>query len=147
MQFNPINLFGFIIVAIMLIPNIIYGIKFKGLENKCTNKAMNIIEQVGRYGSMVLMVLPLFVWEFGFSSVFMMLVYVLGNGILLLAYLIIWVFYFKKQTVGKAMTLAIIPTCIFLLSGLTLYHWTLVVAAVIFGIGHIYVTYQNSIKG
>ena len=77
MEFNPINLFGFIIVVIMLIPNIIYGIKFKGLENKCTNKAMNIIEQVGRYGSMALMVLPLFVWpsSIRFSSG------VIGRGI------------------------------------------------------------------
>lgn len=145
MQFNPINLFGFIIVVIMLMPNIIYGFKFKGVENKCKKKTMNIIEQVGRYGSMAFMILPLFVWEFGFSSVFMMFIYVLGNGTLLLAYLIIWVFYFKKQTMGKAMMLAIIPTCIFLLSGLTLYHWALVVAAVIFGLGHIYVTYQNNI--
>lgn len=144
MQFNPINLLGFIIVAIMLIPNIIYGIKFKNLENKCTSKVMNIIEQVGRYGSMALMVLPLFVWEFGFSSVFMMLVYLWGNGVLLLAYLVIWVFYFNKQTKGKAMALAIIPMCIFLLSGVTLYHWTLVVAAAVFGIGHIFVTYQNN---
>lgn len=144
MQFNPINLFGFIIVAIMLIPNIIYGIKFKDTENKCTNKVMNIIEQVGRYGSMALMVLPLFVWEFGFSSVFMMLVYLVGNGVLLLAYLVIWVLYFKQQTKGKAMALAIIPTCIFFLSGATLYHFSLVVTAVIFGIGHIFVTYQNN---
>ena len=145
MQFNFINLLGFIIVAVMLIPNIIYGIKFKGLENKCTNKAMNVIEQAGRYGSMALMVLPLFVWEFGFSSVFMMFVYFLGNGILLFTYLLVWVFYFKKQTMGKAMILAIAPTCIFFLSGVTLYHWALVVAAVIFGVGHIYVTYQNNI--
>ena len=147
MEFNPINLFGFIIVVIMLIPNIIYGIKFKGLENKCTNKAMNVIEQVGRYGSMALMVLPLFVWEFGFSSVFMMFVYVLGNGILLFTYLLVWVFYFKKQTMGRAMILAIAPTCIFFLSGVTLYHWALVVAAIIFGVGHIYVTYRNNVKG
>ena len=145
MEFNLINLMGFIIVAVMLIPNIIYGIKFKGLENKCTNKAMNVIEQAGRYGSMALMVLPLFVWEFGFSSVFMMFVYLLGNGILLFTYLLVWVFYFKKQTMGKAMILAIAPTCIFFLSGVTLYHWALVVAAVIFGVGHIYVTYQNNI--
>lgn len=145
MQFNFINLMGFIIVAVMLITNIIYGIKFKGLDNKCTNKAMNVIEQAGRYGSMALMVLPLFVWEFGFSSVFMMFVYLLGNGILLFTYLLLWVFYFKKQTMGKAMILAIAPTCIFFLSGVTLYHWALVVAAVIFGVGHIYVTYQNNI--
>lgn len=147
MEFNLINLMGFIIVAVMLIPNIIYGIKFKGLENKCTNKAMNVIEQAGRYGSMALMVLPLFVWEFGFSSVFMMFVYLLGNGMLLFIYVLVWVFYFKKQTMGKTMILAIAPTCIFFLSGVTLYHWALVVAAVIFGVGHIYVTYRNNIKG
>ena len=46
MEFNLINLMGFIIVAVMLISNIIYGIKFKGLENKCTNKAMNIVEHM-----------------------------------------------------------------------------------------------------
>lgn len=38
MQFNPINLFGFIIVVIMLMPNIIYGFKFKGVENKCKKR-------------------------------------------------------------------------------------------------------------
>lgn len=144
MQFNPINLFGFIIVAIMLIPNIIYGIKFKEAENKCTNKVMNIIEQIGRYASMALMVLPLFVWEFGYSGVLMMLIYLIGNGILLFSNLIIWIFYFRKRSKGKAMILAIIPTGIFLLSGLTLSHWALVMAAVLFGIGHIYVTYQNN---
>ena len=106
---------------------------------------MNVIEQAGRYGSMALMVLPLFVWEFGFSSVFMMFVYLLGNGILLFTYLLVWVFYFKKQTMGKAMILEIAPTCIFFLSGATLYHWVLVVAAVIFGVGHIYVTDQINI--
>ena len=47
------------------------------------------------------MVLPLFVWEFGFSNVLMMLVYVWGNGSLFLAYLIIWVFYFKKTDYEK----------------------------------------------
>lgn len=146
MEFNPINIFGVIIVIIMLLPNLIYGIKFKDTENKCKKKIMNIIEQIGRYASMALMVLPLFVWEFGFSSVFIMLVYVLGNGVLLLAYLIVWIFYLRRQSRSKALVLAIIPTGIFLLSGLTLAHWLLVVAAVLFGVGHIYVTYQNNKK-
>lgn len=36
------------------------------------------------------------------------------------------------------MALAIIPICMFLLSGITLRHVLLVVSAVVFGIGHIY---------
>ncbi len=53
---NWLNVFGLVIVVLLLIPNIIYAIKFKNQQNKCTNKAMNIIEQIGRYGCMFLMV-------------------------------------------------------------------------------------------
>lgn len=146
MEFNPINIFGSIIVIIMLIPNIIYGIRSKNIQTRNKNKIVNIIEQTGRYASMTLMVLPLFVWKFGFSNVFMMLVYIFGNGILLITYWIVWIFYFKRQTYNRAMTLAIVPTIIFLLSGLTLSHYALIVAAVLFGVGHIYVTHQNNKK-
>ncbi|HOM03754.1 MAG TPA: hypothetical protein PLH43_13190 [Acetivibrio sp.] len=43
----------------------------------------------------------------------------------------------------KAIALAVIPTCIFLLSGFLLKHWLPVSASVLFGVGHVYVTYQN----
>ena len=145
MEFNPINLFGFIIVVIMLIPNIIYGIKFKGLENKCTNKAMNVIEQAGRYGSMALMVLPLGVWKFGFPSLGDLLLWLFGNGTLLLLYWGCWIPYLCRPSRKLAIALAVIPTCIFILSGLTLQHWLLVIAGIVFGIGHIYVTLKNNI--
>lgn len=42
------------------------------------------------------------------------------------------------------MLLAIIPTGTFLISGITLMHVFLIMSALIFGIGHIYVTYQNA---
>ena len=144
MKFGWINLFGFFVVAVMLIPNIFYAARFKDAENKCTNKWMNIIEQIGRYGSFLLMFIPLGVWKFGFSDISYFLVYMLADIILLGAYLIIWVFYFKKQSLNKALALAIIPTLIFFLSGILLRHWLLAISAVIFGIGHIYVTYANN---
>ena len=43
-----INVFGLCIVIAILVPNIIYAFRFRGVENKCTNKVMNIIEQIGR---------------------------------------------------------------------------------------------------
>ena len=48
-----INVFGLCIVIAILVPNIIYAFRFRGVENKCTNKVMNIIEQIGRYGCML----------------------------------------------------------------------------------------------
>lgn len=143
MDFGWINFFGAVIVAIMMVPNVVYALKNKGLENLCTNRFMNITEQVGRYACIILMWFPLLVWEFGFSSVTAFLVYIVGNGLLLIVYIIIWGMYFKGRTRLKTLLLAAIPACIFLLSGLLLHHWLLVMAAVMFAISHVYVTLKN----
>ena len=144
MKFGWINGFGAGIVLLMLIPNIIYAIKNKGEKNLCTNRFMNGIEQVGRYACIVLMWLPLLVWEFGFVSVLEMLLYLAGNGVLLAAYWIVFLLYFKRKSRTRALALAILPACIFLLSGLLLRHWLLAGFAVLFAVGHIYVTLKNA---
>lgn len=90
--------------------------------------------------------LPLLVWKFGFSSVEVMLIYFIGNNLLITVYLIIWVPYLKRKTMIKGIILAVIPTCIFMLSGLMLRHWLLGVATIVFGSGHIYVTYRNHLQ-
>lgn len=143
MKFGWINLFGAVIVILMLIPNIVYAVKNKDEKNNCTNQFMNVIEQIGRYSCIVLMWLPLLVWKFGFPSVFEMILYLFGNGCLLVAYGIAFALYMKKKTPSLALILAVLPACIFLLSGLTLRHWLLVGFAVLFAIGHIYVTNKN----
>ncbi len=144
MIFGWINAWGGMIVVIMLIPNIIYAVKNPGMENKCTNAVMNVTEQIGRYASMALMVVPLLIGEFGFGSVEELFLYFGATVFFLLAYLILWGFYFKKQTRKKAIWLAVLPTLLFLVSGVLLRHWLLMGAAVLFGTGHIYVTIQNN---
>lgn len=144
MEFGWINAFGAGIVILILIPNIIYALKNRGEKNLCTNQFMNATEQIGRYGCIILMWLPLLVWKFSFPSVCKMILYLAGNGCLLIAYWIVFAGYLKRKTPKRALILALLPTCIFLLSGLLLRHWLLVVFAVLFGIGHIYVTQKNT---
>ncbi len=144
MKFGWINVFGAVVVVLMLIPNIVYAIKNKDEKNLCTNKVMNLIEQIGRYACIVLMWLPLLVWKFGFQSAFEMLLYLFGNGALLLAYWIVFFRHMRKRSAAKALTLAVLPSCIFLMSGILLRHWLLAGFAVLFAIGHIYVTLKNA---
>ncbi len=148
MKFGWINVFGAVWVILMLIPNIVYALKNKGEQNLCENAVMNAVEQIGRYGCVVLMWLPLLVGKLAFASVFEMLLYLAGNGILLPAYWIAFAALMKRKqkSVGLALTLAILPACIFLLSGILLRHPLLVGCAVLFAVGHIYVTYQNAIR-
>lgn len=138
-----LNVFGLILVVLLLIPNIIYAIRVKDQENRCTNRVMNSLEQIGRYGCMFLMVFNIGIAEFGFRSVNALVAYLIGNALLMVSYWIIWLLYFKRPTYGKQITLAVIPTCLFLLSGVTMLHYLLIAFAVIFGIGHIYITSKN----
>lgn len=130
----------------MLIPNIIFAVKCKEKQTNKAGEAVTIIEQIGRYGCMVLMIIPLFVGEFGFSPLEFMFVYIIGNALLLIMYYIFWALYFKNKTMGKALTLAIIPTLIFIVSAVSVKHWALLVTAIIFGVSHIYITYINNLK-
>ena len=144
MEFGWINLFGAGIVVLIMIPNIIYALKRKQSKTGTDiPKCLSMREQIGRYGCIILMWLPFFVWKFGFGSTEELIIYLVANGVLLLGYYLSWVLYSRKKTLKKAMALAVIPTIIFLLSGILFRHWTLVVVAVIFGFAHCEITYVS----
>lgn len=138
-----LNVFGLIIVILIMVPNIIYAIKFKNQENKCINKYMIIMEQIGRYTSLFFMIFNIGIAEFGFSSLNAFIAYLICNLVLLLIYWTVWIFYIEEQKTWNSLLLAILPTVIFLITGITLMHVLLVISSLLFGIGHIYITYKN----
>ena len=84
-----LNILGLIIIVLIMIPNIIYAVKYKNQQNKCDNQFMNILEQIGRYGCIVLMILNIGINEPGFRNIEMFLTYLIGNAILIISYLIV----------------------------------------------------------
>ena len=145
MKFGWINLIGAVFVILILIPNVIYAIKTKGRKRPETKlpRAVYILEQIGRYACLVLMWLPLLVWKFGFGSGEALAVYLIANTAMVIADYVFWIIYAKKQTRPVAMALAILPTAIFLLSGILLRHPLLIAAAVIFGAAHCLITHKT----
>ena len=142
---NWINIFGLITVVLMLIPNVLYAIKFKGQETTCKCcRSIYILEHIGRYGSMFLMAFNIGIAEFGFASDGHFVAYFIANIILLVAYWFVYALYFHKRTNGKSMALAIIPSCIFIIDGILLRHYLLVSFAIIFALSHICITRKDS---
>lgn len=137
-----INLFGIIILVLLAIPYVIFALTHK-IHNRCRNKLILVIEQVGLYGSILFMILNIGKSKFGFGSVNAFLAYMFINAGLLITYFVVWGIYSKKQSQGKGMALAIIPSAIFFMSGVLLIHWPLIIMSIVFGYGHIYVTYLN----
>lgn len=139
-----LNGFGLIVMMIIMIPNIAYGVKNKSVESKYQNKLMEAIEQVGRYGSMFFMIINLPILSYGFLFENGKTVYIVVISILAIFYCLIWIFFFRKETLPRAMLLAIIPTLIFVISGVLTQYYLLVLTGIIFGIGHITITYNNN---
>ncbi|MGL6197504.1 MAG: hypothetical protein ACRC3H_01090 [Lachnospiraceae bacterium] len=141
---NILNIFGLIIMIVIMIPNIVYEIKEKNFENKYHNKVIEITEQIGRFGSMFLMIINIPLLEYGYWFSNAKLVYMIIISVLTLLYCFIWILYSKNTTLSKAMALAIIPTLIFLISGILLASILLIITALFFGIGHITITLNNN---
>jgi len=127
-----------------MIPNIVFAIKVKETESKYHNKTIEIIEQAGRFGSMFFMVFKIPLLEYGFWFDNAGIFYMVLTGALALFYCFVWILYFRQSTTVRAMALAILPTIIFLFSGIILSQVLLIVTALLFGIGHITITYNNN---
>ena len=140
MVLNLINFIEAAILWILLIPELLFSIHHPPKDNQPKNKIISIIEQIGRYSSMVLMILPLGIMEFGFKAPEEMIIYFAANGALLLVYIIVFLLFSKKQSLAKAMILALIRITVFALCGFLLRHWLLVASAAIFAIGHLFIT-------
>ncbi len=141
------NYYGLIIMAIIMLPNIIYAVKHKDdASANYNNKAVIIAEQIGRYGCFAFMIfnIPYTYFNFWFNNA--LIVYLSVNGALCLAYLVFWVICWNSCGKLKALSLSIIPSCIFLFSGIVLTNIPLIVFAVIFTVNHIIVSYKNAVE-
>ncbi|MCM1546673.1 MAG: hypothetical protein NC033_06550 [Clostridiales bacterium] len=139
------NYTGLAVMAVIMIPNIIYAVKCRdGFENRQQNKALEIAEQIGRYACFALMVfnIPYTYFNFWFKGAFW--VYLAVDGILSLAYLIFWAVFRGKGGLARAVALSVTPSVIFLFSGVMLLNIPLTVFAVVFAVCHIRISVMNS---
>ena len=127
-----------------MIPNIIYAVKHKNDSAPAyNNKAVIIAEQIGRYACFALMIFNIPYTYFNFWFDYAFIVYLSVNGVLCLAYLLFWIICWNKNGKLKALSLSIIPSCIFLFSGIVLASIPLIVFAILFGASHILINYKS----
>lgn len=139
------NYYGLAIIVIIMIPNIVFAFTHKDdFNNAYKNKAVEFLEQIGRYACFVFMIfnIPYTYFDFWFDCA--LTVYLSVNGALLLAYLIFWLVFWNRNGKAKALALSVTPSLIFLFSGVALLNIPLIVFSVIFGVNHILLSYKNA---
>ena len=79
-----INIFGAVFIAVIMVPNIIFTLKYKdGFENKWNNKGVEVVEQIGRFGCFGFMVVNIPGTWFGWWSDEAFAIYLIANVCLL----------------------------------------------------------------
>ena len=139
------NVFGLVFIAVIMIPNIIFAVKHKDAsENRNQNKAIEIIEQIGRFGCFGFMIFNIpFTW-FGWWSDESFSIYLVVDALLIVLYLILWIVCWRKNNVFRALALSIIPSVIFLFSGIMCRSLLLIISSLLFAPTHIFISYKNA---
>lgn len=139
------NVYGLVFIMVLMIPNIIFAMKCKdGFLNRWNNKVVELIEQIGRFSSFAFMIINVPGTCFGFFSDEAFAVYLIVNIVLILIYCAIWIACFRKNNVFRALSLSIIPSVVFLFSGIISGSILLVVASLLFAPSHILISYKNA---
>lgn len=140
-----LNIFGLVMVAVIMIPNILFAMKCKdGFVNKWNNKSVETVEQIGRFGCFGFMIINVPGTWFGWWSDEAFAVYLVVDAVLVTLYCVIWAVCFRKSSVFRALALSIIPSVLFLFSGIMSRSILLTIAAVLFAPSHILISYQNA---
>ena len=140
-----INPFGLVFMAVILIPNIVFALKCKdGFANKWENKTVQIIEQVGRFGCFGFMIVNIPGTCFGWWSDEAFALYLIADTLLVLLYCLIWIVCFQKNSLFRALALSIIPSILFLFSGMMSRSVLLILSAALFALSHIAISYKNA---
>lgn len=140
------NYYGVAIFVLLMIPNIIYAVKVKKVNikivDKVTNKSVQLLENVGRYGVFASLIFNIPKLYYGFWFDNGEITYIVVAAPLLLLYFLFWMI--KTNSLVKALTLSIIPSVIFLFCGVMILSIPLILFAILFALFHIYISVKNA---
>lgn len=139
------NFIGFIFVAVILIPNIIFAIgNENGFQNFYHNKTVETLEQIGRFGCFIFMFLTPPFLCLGFKSDGIRLAYIIIGTAISVLYCLGWIVFGKESSVKKSLVLSILPSILFLESGILSLNFPSIILSLIFAPCHILISYKNA---
>ena len=127
-----------------MVTNIIFAIRNKeGFINRYQNKALETVEEIGRYGCFVFMIFRIPSLAFGWWSDEAFAIYLVVDAILVLLYCLIWALCFRKESLFRSLSLSIIPSIVFLFSGIMMRSIPLILFSLLFAPSHITISVKN----
>lgn len=140
------NYWGLIFAIIILIPNIVFAVTCKdGFENRYHNKMVEIFEQIGRFGCFFSMFITIPFMCKGYWFKYGETFYLILGIIFVVLYCLGWLIFWKEDSVRKSLYLSLIPSVLFIESGITSGNILLLIFAFFFAPCHILISYKNAV--
>lgn len=141
------NIYGIIMLVLIMIPNIVYFQKNKDIDVKKMRESssLEITENILRYMVILFFAVNTGLFEYGFADKKLIAVWAIASAVLIAVYYAGWVKYFKCKTFAVEILLAVVPSIVFIFSGIMMRCYVALVLSVLFGIVHVYTTYKNKI--
>lgn len=139
-----LNLEGVAAILILLAPNALYAMRRTGAPPRRQSRALEIAEGIGRFGSMATMCFSVELLEYGYAAPLWQLVWRIAAIVLLLSYWALWAVYFKRESRAAALALALLPSALFLASGVLWRDVPLFAFAMVFSVAHPLITWRNT---
>lgn len=97
-----LNPFGLLIIAVIMIPNILFAVKCKdSFANRWSNKAVETMEQIGRFGCFGFMIFNIPGTCLGWWSDAAFIVCFMADAVLVILYCAIWAVFFQKTVCSE----------------------------------------------
>ena len=138
------NWYGTVIVAFLMVPNLFFLMKQKEQGHKAyRNLKLEIPEQIGRIGCIIFMMLQI---PYACRGVWLAngwIVSCVGNGILLAANYAFWILCWNRYPRFRALSLSILPSVLFLWSGILTANLPLLATVLLFAPTHIAINWKT----
>ena len=140
-----INFLGLVFISLIMVPNIVFAVRCKqGFEKSYQSKAIETIEQIGRFGCFGFMIFNIPGIWFGWWSDEAFAAYLIINFILVAFYCIMWIICWNKNNLFRALVLSITPSVVFLFSGIMSRSILLIFSSLLFAPTHIFLSCKNA---
>lgn len=140
------NWYGLVFVIVILVPNIVFAATNNdGFENKVDYGKLELFEQIGRFSCFIFMFLCIPGLSRGFWFDDAEKVYVIAGTTIVLLYVFGWIVFWNESSVRKSLALSILPSLLFLESGVLALNYPLIVGSLVFAPCHIAISYMNAV--
>ena len=138
-----ISIYGIIAVFVLLLPGIVSARGGSRGSYPYPKTHLAVFSRIGSFGSIFFMIFGIPGTYLGPWFPFAAELYLILSALLLLAYIAAWLLTAERDTLGRAIALSVLPSAVYLSSGILLLSLPLIVSATLYAAGYIPLCIRN----